>query len=87
MIVDRHVESCQLHGAKRVKLPEKNDVKGCDKIKFTKTEYQLRLPFVMYADFESILKKHDVHKTMQQNHGHLNIVSRNMWVWILYGVQ
>ena len=29
--------------------------KGRDKVKFTKTEYQLRLPFVIYADFESVL--------------------------------
>ena len=61
-ILDRHVERCQLHGAQRIKLLEKNDAKGYDKVKFTKTEYQLRLPFVIYADFESILKKHDVCK-------------------------
>ena len=57
-ILDRHVERCQLHGAQRIKLPEKNDAKGYDKVKFTKTEYQLCLPFVIYADFESIWKKH-----------------------------
>ena len=57
-ILDRHMGRCRLHGAQRVKLPQKGDV--YDKVMFTKTEYQLRLPFVMYADFESILKKHDV---------------------------
>ena len=57
-ILDRHMERCRLHGAQRVKLPQKGD--GYDKVMFTKTEYQLRLPFVMYADFESILKKNDV---------------------------
>ena len=51
------MERCKMHDAQRVKLPEKND-----KVIFTKTEYQLRLPFVIYADFESILKKHDVCK-------------------------
>ena len=61
-ILDRHVERCKMHDAQRVKLPEKNDKKGRDKVKFTKTEYQLRLPFVIYADFESILLKHDVCK-------------------------
>ena len=33
--------------------------KGRDKVKFTKTEYQLRLPFVIYADFESVLREQD----------------------------
>ena len=33
--------------------------KGCDNVKFTKTEYQLRLPFVIYEDFESVLCKQD----------------------------
>ena len=60
LILDNHVERCKLHGAQRVSMPQKNDEKGRDKIKFTKIEYQLRLPFIIYADFESILKKHDV---------------------------
>ena len=34
-------------------------MKGRDKVKFTKTKYQLRLPFVIYADFESVLRKQD----------------------------
>ena len=29
----------------------KDDKKGRDKVKFTKTEYQLRLPLVIYTDF------------------------------------
>ena len=33
--------------------------KGRDKVKFTKTEYQLRLSFVIYAVFESVLGKQD----------------------------
>ena len=28
--------------------------KGREKVKFTKTEYQQRLPFVIYVDFESV---------------------------------
>ena len=36
-----------------------DDKKERDKVKFTKTEYQLRLPFVIYADFESVLRKQD----------------------------
>ena len=49
----------KLQGAQRIKLPEADDKKGCDKVKFTKTEYQLRLPFVIYEDFESVLYKQD----------------------------
>ena len=64
------MERCKMHDAQRVKLPEKNDKKGRDKVIFTKTEYQLRLPFVIYADFESILLKHDVCKKIQKSHGH-----------------
>ena len=48
------MERCQLHGAQRVKLPEP----GENKLLFKKTECQLRLPFTIYADFESILKPH-----------------------------
>ena len=42
-----------------MKFPEADNKKGQDKVKFTKTEYQLRLPFVIYADFESVLHKQD----------------------------
>jgi len=56
-ILDKHVARCQLHGAQRVKMPEKGDEKGRDQVRFTKIEYQLRLPFIMYADLESILRK------------------------------
>ena len=54
-ILDRYVERCKLHGAHSVKLPDNNNKQGRDKVKFTKTEFQLRLPFVIYAYFESIL--------------------------------
>ena len=47
----------QVSGAQRIKFPEADDKKGRDKVKFTKTEYQLRLPFVVYPDFESVLRK------------------------------
>ena len=42
-----------------MKLPEADDKKGHDKVKFTKTEYQLRLPFAIYANYESVLGKED----------------------------
>ena len=55
-VLQNNVERCKLHVGERIKLPEADDKKGRDEIKFTKTEYQLRLPFVIYMDFESVLK-------------------------------
>ena len=48
-----------MHGAQRIKLSETEKTKGRGKIKFTITEYQLHLPCVIYADFESVLLKQD----------------------------
>ena len=53
----KHLERCKLHGAQRIKLSEAEDKKERNKVKSTKTEYQLRLPFVIYADFRSVLCK------------------------------
>ena len=58
-VLKNHLGRCKLNGAQRIKLPETDDKKGRDKVKFTKTEYQLRLPFVIYVDFESVLRKQD----------------------------
>ena len=52
-----HMKRCKLHGAQRIKLPEVGNKKGSKEVKFTKTEYPLRLPFVIYADFKSLLFK------------------------------
>ena len=65
-VLKNYLGRCKLHGAQRIKLPEADNKKGHGKVKFTKTEYQLRLPFVIYADFESVL-----HKT-RVNHRHQN---------------
>ena len=53
------VNIVKLHGAQRIKLPEADNKKGRDKVRFTKTEHELRLPFIIYADFESVLWKED----------------------------
>ena len=58
-LLKNHWGRCKLHGAQRIKLPEAENNKGRDKVKFTKTEYQLRLPFVIYVDFKSVLRKQD----------------------------
>ena len=46
-VMKNHLERCKLHRVQRIKLPEADDKKGRNKIKFTKTEYQLRLPVVI----------------------------------------
>ena len=56
-VLKKHLERCKLHGAQRIKLPEVDDKKNCNKVKPTITEYQLRLPFIIYADFKSVLPK------------------------------
>ena len=53
-ILEKHMERCQLHGTQRVRLPDPDQ----NKLYFQKIECQLRLPFVIYADFESTLKPH-----------------------------
>ena len=58
-VLKNHLGRCKLHGAQRIKLPEADNKKGHDKVKFTKTEYQLHLPFVICAYFESVLREQD----------------------------
>ena len=40
-LLKNHMEICKFHGALRIKLLDAGDKKGCDKVKLTKTEYQL----------------------------------------------
>ena len=58
-ILKNHLRRYKLQGAQRIKLPEAEYKKGRDEIKFTETEYQLHLPFVIYMDFKSVLGKQD----------------------------
>ena len=58
-LLENHLERCKLHGALRIKLPEAGNKNGRDKDKFTTKEYQLRLFFAIYVDFQSILCKQD----------------------------
>ena len=55
----KHLGKCKLHEVQRIKLLEADNTKGGDKVKFTKPEYQLRLPFIIHVDFKSILCKQD----------------------------
>ena len=53
-VLRRHLEYCSIHGAQHTTLP----VKGKDDIlKFSDYAKQLPVPFVIYADFESIEEK------------------------------
>ena len=51
-ILEKHLEKCQHHGAQRIKMPNEED----KMLYFKKIEAQERLPFTIYADFESILQ-------------------------------
>ena len=46
-VLKNHLGRCKLHETQRIKLPEIDDEKERDKVNFTKSEYQLRLPFVI----------------------------------------
>ena len=48
-VLKNNLEKCKLHRVQRIKLTESDDKKRRDKIKFTKTEYQICLPFLIYA--------------------------------------
>ena len=65
-VFKNHLERCKLHRAQRIKL-QAGDKRGREKVKFTKTEYQLHLPFVIYADFKSVLCKRDSCEHRHQN--------------------
>ena len=56
----KNLERCKLDGAQGIKLPEADNKKERNKVKPAKTEYQLRLPFVIYVDFKSVLPKQDL---------------------------
>jgi hypothetical protein len=52
-LLQDHIPYCSIHGAQRVKLPEPED----NILKFQEFDRQLRVPFVIYADFETLNKK------------------------------
>ena len=56
-VLKNNMERCKLHVTQRTRLPEADNKKERDKIKFTKKEYRLRLPIVIYSDFESVVRK------------------------------
>ena len=52
---DKHYEYCSSNGHVKVKMPTKKE----KWLKFRDGQYQFKVPFMLYADFESILKPVD----------------------------
>ena len=52
---DKHYEYCSSNGHVKVKMPSEKE----EWLKFHDGEYQFKVPFMLYADFESILKPVD----------------------------
>lgn len=52
-LLKEHIPYCQIHAPQKIKMPQ-----GDDKwLKFTDVAKQMRVPYAIYADFESILEK------------------------------
>ena len=48
---DNHYESCISNESVRIEMPTKNPI-----VSYSNGQHQFKIPFVMYADFESILE-------------------------------
>ena len=48
---DEHLVCCRNNEAVRIEMPNKNSI-----VKYSDGQYQFKVPFLMYADFESILE-------------------------------
>nr|XP_034322790.1 uncharacterized protein LOC117688689 [Crassostrea gigas] len=53
-LLEKHVPYCKVHGAQRTEMPTEED----KWLEFSDVSKQLKVPFVIYADFESILERH-----------------------------
>ncbi|KAK3735533.1 hypothetical protein QZH41_005010 [Actinostola sp. cb2023] len=54
-LLDDHEPHCGRHGPQKIKLPDEDHTT----LQYTEVQKQLKVPFVIYADFESILIEHD----------------------------
>lgn len=52
-LLEKHVLYCKVHGAKRTEMPTEED----KWLEFSDVSKQLKVLFVIYADFESILER------------------------------
>ena len=48
---DKHLDYCINNGSVKVEMPHRNPI-----VKYSDGQFQFKVPFIMYADFESILK-------------------------------
>ena len=48
---DNHYEYCRSNESVRIEMPTRNPI-----VEYSKGQHQLKVPFIMYADFESILE-------------------------------
>ena len=51
---DNHYEYCSSNESVRIEMPTRNPI-----VKYSKGQHQFRVPFIMYADFQSILEPID----------------------------
>jgi len=54
-LLQNHIQHCSKHDPQHVQLPEKG--KNC--LEFKDFEKQMKVPFVIYADFETIAQRMD----------------------------
>ncbi|KAK3718101.1 hypothetical protein QZH41_017198 [Actinostola sp. cb2023] len=54
-LLDDHEPHCGRHEPQKIKLPDEDHTT----LQYTEVQKQLKVPFVIYADFESILIEHD----------------------------
>ena len=54
-LLDTHLPYCQMHKPQRIQMPQE----GKNILKFENVHFQAKTSFVIYADFESVLVKHD----------------------------
>ncbi|GBM47570.1 Zinc finger protein 287 [Araneus ventricosus] len=66
-ILKEHLQYCSEHSPQHIKMPEK----GENFVKFQNVHYQHPLPYIIYADFESLIAK-EVHTS-----GNTEIVARH----------
>jgi len=55
-VLDKHLTYCSKHGAQHLKFPMEGDG---DIVKFDDFSKQMRVPFVIYCDFEAFVRKVD----------------------------
>ena len=73
-----HSKHCQNHEIQKIKLPDENN----KWLTFTNYHQQLKVPFIIYADFESILEKKDY---CLPNPSHSSLTAINIQVPCGYG--